>query len=378
MASLEDRLKAASTFLLQSPPGEVNDVFSDIRTLVSSDPELELGILPALKQYNKEQFTLVSIQDSEGKLLLTPVSLQTPEGEGEGPEERHVDPKSGKSWLVDQMKVIAHSPLPLPTPDQFTESLRLPLQTLLSTHVKNHYNDGHSAVYALEDPAYPAPTSAEVEGTGKIAEDVQKGADGETETTAEVAAETAEAAEEALPADAEEGGGQDAVEPMDVGTPAAHAQSEAVEAEEKKEEEVEEKARPSRLFGLYLVGNKYNPANYWTGRWRSWYHLDHNTGELKGEARIWVHYYEQGNVQLTTTLTSLTHLPPSPSPEAIISALKSSETQFSRQLSATYSEMSEQGFKGLRRALPKTKSKLEWEKVGAMRFSARGRGMTGQ
>ncbi|GAA5874709.1 hypothetical protein JCM8547_005191, partial [Rhodosporidiobolus lusitaniae] len=79
-----------------------------------------------------------------------------------------------------------------------------------------------------------------------------------------------------------------------------------------------------------------------------------------------------GNVQLSTTLSTSFPLPPSPSlsAEAVIAALKSSEQSFQRQLSSTYAEMSEESFKGLRRALPKTKSKIEWGAVagGGMRI----------
>lgn len=59
-------------------------------------------------------------------------------------------------------------------------------------------------------------------------------------------------------------------------------------------------------FALQLVANKYNPPNFWSGRWRSEYILDFNdkSGEngesiIKGSVQVTVHYYEQGNVRLT-------------------------------------------------------------------------------
>ncbi|BGP20263.1 hypothetical protein JCM10213_003071 [Rhodosporidiobolus nylandii] len=415
MASLEERLQAASTFLLQSPPGEVNDVFSDIRTIVASDSDLEVGILPALKQYNKEQFTVVQLEDGK-KALLTPVSLLPAElggKESEDGTERHVDPRGQRSFEVDHMKVSTTFLLPLPV-DAETESLRSSLDKLFDAYVQNHYSDAVSAVYALEDPAYPpepatepaaAPVEAEAEAaehgigqTGSLAEDVE----GSKEDVADSAADTAEAAESAVPADegetaqgstaaaaeasetrAEgEGEGEDK---MEVSTPAPAPAAEQLEEEAEAEKKVEEpeaaveptpaveekkepRARPSRLFGLYFVGNKYNPANYWTGRWRATYNLDYEKGTLEGTAKIQVHYYEQGNVQLTTTLRSTSPLSPHPSAEAVIAALKSSESSFQRQLSSTYGDMAEEGFKDLRRALPKTKSKVNWEAVGGMRI----------
>ncbi|GAA5830069.1 hypothetical protein JCM11251_006863 [Rhodosporidiobolus azoricus] len=408
MATLDERLQAASSFLLQSPPGEVNDVFSDIRTIVSADSELEVGILPALKQYNRDQFTVVQVEGEKGKVLLTPVSKVSSnsgeEDKEDSPAERHIDPRGQRTVLVDHMKVTASSPSPLPV-DPETEPLRSSFEKLLDAYVSNHYSDGVAAVYALEDPAYPPEPEPEVEAeaesasvppvateeakedkveegtgeTGAIAEDVE----GSKEDVADAAAETAEQAAEALPIDEGEKVQGEAPEvaeedKMDIGTPTpAEEAGERIGKDAQEEEEVaapapvkekpQPKPRPSRLFGLYFVGNKYNPSNYWTGRWRATYTLDYEKGTLEGKAQIQVHYYEQGNVQLTTTLTSSTPLSPSPSPESVLSALKSSESSFQRQLSSTYEDLADEGFRGLRRALPKTKSKINWEAVGGMR-----------
>ncbi|GAA5897831.1 hypothetical protein JCM6882_005090 [Rhodosporidiobolus microsporus] len=398
MASLQERLQTASAFLLQSPPGEVNDVFSDIRTLVAADAELESGILPALKQYNSEQLTVVQVQGEKAKVLVTPVSRAGGEVDG-SVEERHIDPRGQRTVLVDHMKV-AFSPEPLPV-DGETETLRAALEKLLDAYVSNHYNDGAAAVYALEDPSYPPQPEPEPESepsstpldtgdkvepgtgeTGALAENVQGG----QEEVAESAAETADEAAEALPSDegervqanVPEDGGADAAEEdkMDVGTPAPLAQEDGEQSDDVDAPpqagvappRPEPKPRPSRLFGLYFVGNKYNPTNYWTGRWRSTYNLDYEKGSLEGTARIQVHYYEQGNVQLSTTLTSTTPLSPQPSAEAVLAALKASETSFQRQLSATYENLADEGFRSLRRALPKTKSKINWDAVGGMRI----------
>lgn len=54
---------------------------------------------------------------------------------------------------------------------------------------------------------------------------------------------------------------------MDVGTPAAATtaaeEEEAPSATTENAAPVPPQPRPSRLFGLYFVGNKYNPSNYW-------------------------------------------------------------------------------------------------------------------
>ncbi|GAA5952573.1 hypothetical protein JCM3765_002210 [Sporobolomyces pararoseus] len=428
---LEERLQAASAFLLQSPPGELNDVFTDLRSLVQDDQALERSILPALKQYNLEQFVVSTLQSGSGagkKVIVTPVSQlpsassanTTPEGASTEGEERHVDYRQGISFAFNHMNSTASDPQPLSPSDSYdseTLSILQGIDPLFQKHVENHYNDGVCSIYPLEDSRYPQPEPEQVQTAQEEPEEkLETGAEEETagslaeglpeneKESAEVAKETADAAEEALGEGNAAGAPttEAASTPMDLGTPAdqpAEAggetatetetgtgmddETKAEEAEKPVEEKVEEAEvqnekevvveRPpktSRLFGLYLVGNKYNPNNYWTGRWRSKYEVDYETGKIDGTAMINIHYYEQGNVQLSTTLHSSAQLSPSPSPEEIIASLKSSEQTFSTSLSSTYSELSDETFKGLRRALPKTRSKIDWNKAGGYRLGA--------
>jgi capping protein alpha len=59
------RLSSAAAFILQSPPGEINDVISDLRTIVNDDDALQEGIQPSLEKYNQEQFVCVNVPDQE-------------------------------------------------------------------------------------------------------------------------------------------------------------------------------------------------------------------------------------------------------------------------------------------------------------------------
>ncbi|GAA6057168.1 hypothetical protein JCM3770_003999 [Rhodotorula araucariae] len=392
-------LSAASAFLLQAPPGELNDVYTDLRALIApllpgGEPALEAALVPALRRYAEEQLTVVDLPGAGAKALITPASRL----EGDD-DERHVEPRSATSFAWDAVAATASDPVALSTaPDAETASLRDALDALLSKYTENHYASGVSAVFALPDPAYavPAPAPAEPEQAETRRE--------EEKEVADVAAETAQAVTEALPADSVESangeeeapadaegtaGGEAAreregeseemdVEPETPTAPEGGADSaaaaaeptEAVSAQEETpiEEATPKQARPTRLFALYLVGNKYNPSNYWTGRWRSTYQLDHAKGTLEGTAQINIHYYEQGNVQLSTTLKSSTVLSASPAAEAVVAALKASESSFQRQLGETYATLSDASFKGLRRALPKTRSKIDWDKAGTYKL----------
>jgi len=133
---------------------------------------------------------------------------------------------------------------------------------------------------------------------------------------------------------------------------------------------------PNR-FVIQIVANKYNPSNYWAGRWRSEYIIDLNDNQVHGKMLVNVHYYEQGNVQLSTTHNTSITLPPavvtsSPSASAskILALIEVEEGKYQTSLNDTYHEMGEKTFKGLRRALPMTRQKLDWDKVLGYKLGA--------
>ncbi|KAK4705012.1 hypothetical protein P7C70_g1194, partial [Phenoliferia sp. Uapishka_3] len=337
------RMEAASSFLLQSPPGEINDVFNDIRSIVGDDNALETGILPALEQYNTEQLSIL--------ILISSPAART----------------SLRSTLPLNLQA-ASDPKPVET-DPDTEAIRSELDKVLEAYVSNHYNDGVSATYALPDPEYPAPEpEPEVEPT-PIAKEEEPVVVEKTE---------AEAGEAEMEVEGEEKveGGED-----EENKPEPAEQEEVVEAKEEsipepeaatpasEPKEVAVPAVKSRIFGLYFVGNKYNPANYWTGRWRSIYTADLEAKTLTGTIKINIHYYEQGNVQLSTTHTITSELPSSNStPSQILALIKSAEQTTQTALGESYATLSDDVFRGLRRALPKTRSKLDWGKISAYRL----------
>ncbi|CAG8719676.1 1679_t:CDS:2, partial [Acaulospora colombiana] len=125
---------------------------------------------------------------------------------------------------------------------------------------------------------------------------------------------------------------------------------------------------------LQLVANKYNPQNFWSGRWRSKYEIDLNEKSVKGVVNVTVHYYEQGNVQLTTGFHPTISLPPSsPSPQAarqLLLQIIEAENTYQTTLSDTYHDLGEKSFKALRRALPMTRNKIDWDKVTGYKLGA--------
>jgi capping protein alpha len=101
------------------------------------------------------------------------------------------------------------------------------------------------------------------------------------------------------------------------------------------------------------------------GRWRVvWTYKD---GELTGHYKIQVHYYEEGNVQLNTDTTLKVSITPEGSPDAIAQAAQKAVAKadlgYQQSLDASYATMGDTTFKALRRALPITRQKIDWNKI---------------
>jgi capping protein alpha len=88
---------------------------------------------------------------------------------------------------------------------------------------------------------------------------------------------------------------------------------------------------------------------------------------LTGNIHVNVHYYEDGNVSLNTT-KPISIFIPSASAEAVIGRIAAAERDHQEELNRAFSRMAEGAFKGLRRQLPITRQKVEWEKVGGYRL----------
>ncbi|OLY85492.1 F-actin-capping protein subunit alpha-2 [Smittium mucronatum] len=69
LSSREKVLKAAQ-FLKSSPPGEIDDIFNDIRGLVNDDVTLQDEIGPVLADCNTAQFYCASLPDSETEKVV--------------------------------------------------------------------------------------------------------------------------------------------------------------------------------------------------------------------------------------------------------------------------------------------------------------------
>lgn len=124
---------------------------------------------------------------------------------------------------------------------------------------------------------------------------------------------------------------------------------------------------------ILLVANRYSPANFWNGRWRSTFTYDTSSQRLQGEIKVNVHYYEDGNVALTTKKVVTIESAGSTGTE-VIRKLATAEKTYQEELNRAFVNLSETSFKGLRRQLPVTRQKVEWEKVGGYKLGSDLRG----
>lgn len=81
-----------------------------------------------------------------------------------------------------------------------------------------------------------------------------------------------------------------------------------------------------------------------------------------------MHYYEDGNVRLTTK-KSLTLSLFTTSASVVVREIAAAEKKYQEELNRGFSALSEGVFKGLRRQLPVTRQKVEWEKIGGYKVS---------
>lgn len=112
---------------------------------------------------------------------------------------------------------------------------------------------------------------------------------------------------------------------------------------------------------VLLVGTRADPKNCWSGQWKSVWTL--KDGVLSGQICVAVHFWEDGNIQLSASKTVGTSSA-ADSP-AVVKTIEDAELAFQLAMNEAYQTLSQSTFKRLRRQLPITRTKMDWSKVGA-------------
>lgn len=124
---------------------------------------------------------------------------------------------------------------------------------------------------------------------------------------------------------------------------------------------------PSLTTPLLTLNPTNLPLPLRNGRWRSLYIYEPASSALEGSIKVDVHYYEDGNVRL------LTNKPVSVSSSGssgagIAKEIAAGEKKYQEELNRSFTSLSEGAFKALRRQLPVTRQKIEWDKVASYRL----------
>jgi len=133
-----EKVRIASDFILHSPPGEFNEVFNDVRVLLSNDSLLKEGASGAFVQYNKDQLTPARLEGAQYPSLITEFNDL-----GGG---RFADPRTKQSFRYDHLRKEATDLQPWqPIPDM--ENTRAIIEAEATAYTLNHYKHGICSVF---------------------------------------------------------------------------------------------------------------------------------------------------------------------------------------------------------------------------------------
>merc|ERR1711971_550843 len=101
-----------------------------------------------------------------------------------------------------------------------------------------------------------------------------------------------------------------------------------------------------------IEDHQYSPRNFWNGRWRSQWTVNINgsKAEVLGMLKVQV----KDGIFLGNDAEA---------GKALVTLMKDSEEEYQNGISENYQTMSDTTFKALRRALPVTKTKVDWDKI---------------
>ncbi|PWN33755.1 subunits of heterodimeric actin filament capping protein Capz [Meira miltonrushii] len=380
------RADLAVPLLLQSPPGQVSNVYEDLHGLITceedasakDEQEFKEKVELAREEHNVEQLIVVDLPEGKGKTILSKSNIHP------GHSDRFIAPRHRISFKVDHVTHKTSDPKPYKE-NQHIEPLRSELEKLLSSYVADRYATGVVEVIAVPLPRQVVAVQDEVaeearkvnnelepeELAGSVSTSVQD-AEKATEETPKEEAEKAEVEDDpvqtAKDAEAVEANTENSEQKAEETKEANHAPSENAQKVTLPKEQEDEETNGETKIVIHIAANKYKLSNFWSGRWRSSYTLaSSDAQEIEAESSVHIHYFEDGNVQLHTrkgqTLDVKQSTPISSQAASFVKAIEKFEEEYQQELFKQSSDLSEGAFRALRRQLPMTRQKIDWDKV---------------
>jgi capping protein alpha len=116
---------------------------------------------------------------------------------------------------------------------------------------------------------------------------------------------------------------------------------------------------------VLISAKRVNLGNFWSGGWRSTHTVNvaGSKGKVSAHINANVHYFEEGNVQLNTNFDEEFDVKvedPESFSKEVSEVIKGVENKFQKNMEEMYLNMHTQTFKAMRRFLPVTGTKMDW------------------
>jgi len=146
MASQNDLIDIMRGFLLNSPPGEFDEVFTDVRSLVRDHSLLDKFATKTFQQWNTDQMLQCQSPTGEHQVLITKF--------GEVADNEYVDPRGNCVLKFDHVKqaIVSHRPIRGELYAE-VETHRTALDNAIQLYTEEFYTFGGCTVYAAKEGA---------------------------------------------------------------------------------------------------------------------------------------------------------------------------------------------------------------------------------
>ncbi|KAL5996131.1 hypothetical protein ACLOJK_026204 [Asimina triloba] len=143
--SPEQKKDIAKWFLTHAPPGEIQYIAKDIRSILSDEDVYNAAASVAFPSYNKSHMISLDFPNKLGDVIITTF--------GEVSENEYLEPRSCQVATVDHVKQTCTSVRPatdeeLPSP--YIEEFRAALDAEISKYVSDTYPKGVCSVYCVK------------------------------------------------------------------------------------------------------------------------------------------------------------------------------------------------------------------------------------